>query len=75
VKLALQNRFSEAMSIQYNLLEVNDFLFKEGNPSGLKCALKHMGLMRDTMRPPLLPVSHQLEKKISKWLEEAYVAG
>lgn len=70
VDLALQHRFSEAMGIQYRLLEVNDFLFKEGNPAGLKAGLKHLGIMGDTLRPPLLPVSKSLEETISRWAEK-----
>ena len=73
VDLALQGKFSEAMNIQYDLLEVNDFLFEEGNPAGLKSALKHLGIMGDTLRPPLLPVSEGLEKVISRWAEKSLI--
>ena len=73
IQLGLQNRFTEASKIQFELLEVNDFLFKEGNPAGLKCALKHLGQMEDHLRPPLLPVSDPLEATIAQWAERFLV--
>jgi len=71
---ALKGNFAEASSIQYELLEINDFLFKEGNPAGLKSALKHVDLMDNFLRPPLFPVGKELEKDIKKWAEKYLVS-
>jgi 4-hydroxy-tetrahydrodipicolinate synthase len=38
--------------------------FEEGNPGGVKVALAARGLMQETMRLPLYPVSEGLRKRI-----------
>jgi 4-hydroxy-tetrahydrodipicolinate synthase len=40
--------------------------FEEGNPGGVKVALKVRGIMEETMRLPLMPVSDQLRARISE---------
>lgn len=54
----------EAKKIHYNLLEITKYFFTEGNPGGVKEALKHLGLMDNCMRLPLWNVSEPLAKKI-----------
>ena len=73
INLALSGDFKEAATMQYSLLEINDFLFAEGNPAGLKSGLKHLRLMNDYLRPPLLPVSRELETTIKNWSENRLV--
>lgn len=41
-----------------------DFLFEEGNPSGIKAALSYLSLCENNLRLPLIPVSNQLQNKI-----------
>lgn len=74
IKYALKGDFTEAAKIQYSLLEINDFLFKEGNPAGLKSGLKYLDLMEDHLRLPLLPVSDELDETIRKWSERHLVS-
>jgi 4-hydroxy-tetrahydrodipicolinate synthase len=38
--------------------------FEEGNPGGVKVALAARGLMQETMRLPLFPVSEGLRQRI-----------
>ncbi|MGB3469108.1 MAG: 4-hydroxy-tetrahydrodipicolinate synthase, partial [Cyclobacteriaceae bacterium] len=74
IRYAIAGNFVEATQIQNTLLEVNDFLFKEGNPAGLKAGLKHIDIMEDHLRPPLLPVSEQLDETIKNWSERYLVS-
>ncbi len=70
IKLSLKGKFNEAMKIQTKMLEIMQTLFIEGNPSGIKAALKIKGLIENYFRPPLEPVSRQTYNKLSKLISE-----
>ena len=70
VKLALQNKYSEAKEIHYKLLEFTDQLFIEGNPAGVKAALEILGIINNNLRLPLVPVSDNTFKKISALIQK-----
>ena len=39
-------------------------MFAEGNPAGVKAALKHLGICDDHVRLPLVKVTEELRKAI-----------
>jgi 4-hydroxy-tetrahydrodipicolinate synthase len=57
VRLAMDNRWEEARSIHYSLLEIIDQLFIEGSPAGVKAALKILNICENQVRLPLTNVS------------------
>ncbi len=57
VRLALDNRWNEARSIHYSLLEIIDQLFIEGSPAGVKAALNILNICENQVRLPLTTVS------------------
>ena len=66
VHLALDNFDNPiANEIDQRLQPLDRALFAEGNPSGLKCLLSHMGLAKDVLRLPLVPVSDMTRKDIA----------
>ncbi len=69
VQLALKGKFTEAMKIQSNMLEIMQTLFVEGNPAGIKAALKIKGILENYFRPPLEPVSRQTYNKLVKLID------
>lgn len=69
VQLALKGKFTEAMKIQSNMLEIMKTLFVEGNPAGIKAALKIKGILENYFRPPLEPVSRQTYNKLVKLID------
>jgi len=69
VHLALQQKFTEARSIHYRLIDVIESMFEEGSPAGVKSYLHHMGLIENNLRLPLVPVSRSLQLKIQKLAE------
>jgi 4-hydroxy-tetrahydrodipicolinate synthase len=69
VNLALVNKYDKARKIHYKLLPGIDLLFAEGNPAGVKCVLKQMGLCENILRLPLTPVSETTSKKIAQFLK------
>ena len=70
VQLALNNNFTEAEEIHYQLLELIDYLFIEGNPAGAKAALSNMGIIKNNLRLPLVPVSMETNKKIAELIKK-----
>ena len=66
VHAALKDELDFARENHYKLTSVTDLLFKEGNPAGVKEALKHMGIMENHVRLPLIPVSAELSKQIAE---------
>ena len=57
-------QYEKAKNIHFDLLEVTKMLFEEGNPSGVKEALKYRNICSNELRLPLLKVSEQLAEKI-----------
>lgn len=69
VHLALADSSSEeAARIDSAMQPLDSALFAEGNPSGLKYLLHHMGLAENVVRLPLVPVSHATESAIANAL-------
>lgn len=50
--------------MQARYAEMVRLLFAEGNPSGIKTTLAHMGLISNCLRLPLVPNSDMIQKKI-----------
>jgi 4-hydroxy-tetrahydrodipicolinate synthase len=66
INLGLKGNFTEARKINLNLIEIIDALFVEGSPSGVKAALSIKGLMENSLRLPLAPVSESTINKLSQ---------
>ena len=50
----------------YKLLDFAGLIFEEGNPGGVKSALKHLKVCGDNLRLPLWKVSKGLDEKLKK---------
>lgn len=64
IQLAMQGNFSAATQLQWKLADMLKLLFVEGNPAGVKCALRHIGICGDTLRLPLVNVSKATDDRI-----------
>lgn len=64
VDAALENDYETARKHHYDLLHVTDLFFAEGNPGGVKVALKERGILDYFMRLPLVLVSEKLQQAI-----------
>lgn len=64
VRDALKGDLEAARVAHYRLFEVTKMLFAEGNPGGIKSALKHQDICDDVMRQPLWPISSELSEAI-----------
>lgn len=73
VHLSLKGDFSVAKPLHLDLLNITKMFFEEGNPGGVKAALKYRGILENIVRMPLQPISGQLEERINK--ETARIIG
>lgn len=69
VNAALRGDFGEARELHYKLLPGIDMLFAEGNPTGVKYVLSEMGLMKNSLRLPLVAASEILSGRIKDFLK------
>ena len=53
-----------ALRLHYAMLRMNQLIFADGNPAGIKCLMSHMGLCQNVLRLPLVPVSEKVENDI-----------
>ncbi len=65
MNLCFVNKFDKARKAHYKLMPGIDLLFAEGNPAGVKSVLNHMGICKNVLRLPLVPVSMNTSDKIA----------
>jgi len=69
VNAALKGKYKEALVYQHKLLEIMNTLFVDGNPGGVKAALKILSITQDYLRLPLVPISKTVYNKLAKQIE------
>jgi len=75
VRQCLAGDFKAALPAHLSLLEFTRLAFEEGNPAGIKAALKHLGICGDTVRLPLVKASSALEQSIVTEIEKLSVVA
>ncbi|MCL6523172.1 MAG: 4-hydroxy-tetrahydrodipicolinate synthase [Thermoflavifilum sp.] len=68
VRFALAERFSEAREIHYRLLNAFHLMFIENNPAGIKAFLAEVGLCKNILRLPLVPVAEPILQQIRDYM-------
>ena len=68
-KNALNGNWELARSIHYQLFELTNALFEQGNPAGIKAVLAQMGFCEPTVRLPLVNADDALYAKLKKLTE------
>ena len=53
-----------ALKLHYSMLRMNQLIFADGNPAGIKCLMSHMGLCKNALRLPLVPANEKVEADI-----------
>lgn len=64
VAKGMQGDLESSKKSHYQLLELIDAIFADGNPGGVKEILKNMGIMENNMRLPLVPVNEKVKSQI-----------
>ena len=64
VRYAFKFEFDKAAPIHYKFLPAIDNMFAEGNPAGVKAYLNQLGIVKNELRLPMVPVSDELMERI-----------
>ncbi len=64
VNLCAKGDFKEASKIHFKMLDLMNALFEDGSPAGAKAALSYLGIIKENLRLPLVPVNEQVRAKI-----------
>ena len=70
INLALAGNWPEARALHYRLLPLMEVNFIESSPGPVKAALAMMGLIEESYRLPLVPISDQSKTKLRPVLAE-----
>lgn len=68
VSAALNNDYYGARALNNFLLEGYELLFAENNPAGVKAFLSQLGIIRNELRLPLVPLSSAYEPQVKGFL-------
>ncbi len=68
IKLANSKNYDEALELHFELIDILQLIFKEGNPGGIKALMNHQGIIENVLRSPLYKISDATYNEI----KEAY---
>ncbi len=68
--LALEGNYAQAREIHYRLMPLFKALFYETNPMPVKAALARMGMIKNVLRLPLVPMSEPQFKRLEQVLQK-----
>ena len=69
IELAIKNDAKKASSLHYKLMNGINYIFEEGNPTGIKALLKKIAICEPYVRLPLVEASPQLQKRIDTFID------
>ena len=72
IRLCLEGDFKSAQKLHFDLIEFTRLCFIEGNPAGVKNALKQLGVCGDTVRLPLVKVTNATAEQIATETQKYY---
>jgi len=64
VNLGLKGDFEKARFIHYQLTDIIESLFADGNPAGIKAALEILGLVPNNLRLPVVKVNREVYNRL-----------
>ena len=70
VRLCLRNNYPAAKQINDKLLDAYDLMFTENNPAGVKAFMAEQGLIHNSLRLPVVPLSEGLHAKVKKYMNK-----
>jgi 4-hydroxy-tetrahydrodipicolinate synthase len=70
VNAAIQDDVKTARKLHYDLLQFSEFIFEDGNPSGIKAALQIMNIAQSAVRSPITTISRSLYGKLDNEIKQ-----
>jgi 4-hydroxy-tetrahydrodipicolinate synthase len=71
IQLCLQQDYKAAKLINDQLIPAYQLMFAENNPAGVKGFLAEMGMIKNELRLPLVPLSDGIQSGIKIFLNQA----
>jgi len=71
VQLGLNREVDKANYLHYQIADMIDLIFEQGNPAGIKEVFKVLGLCENTLRLPLVPVNNDLANRIGNCIKNS----
>ncbi|TRZ41072.1 4-hydroxy-tetrahydrodipicolinate synthase [Robertkochia solimangrovi] len=68
VREGLRGNIDVANTLHYQLMDIVDYIFEEGNPAGIKAVFEQLGLCSSGVRLPLVAASETLKEKIANYI-------
>ena len=72
VKSMMNVDVKTALDIHYKTLKMNNLIFSDGNPAGIKCLMAHRNLCKNVLRLPLVTVNENVKKNIENEFNVMY---
>ena len=72
VKSMMTHDNETALSLHYKILKMNNLIFADGNPAGIKCLMAYRNLCKNVLRLPLVPANEVVKKNIENECEIIY---
>lgn len=69
VKSMMTHDNETALSLHYKILKMNNLIFADGNPAGIKCLMAYRNLCKNVLRLPLVPANEVVKKNIENECE------
>jgi 4-hydroxy-tetrahydrodipicolinate synthase len=69
VNYSLEGDFLRAKKLNDQMLEAYELLFAENNPAGAKAFLSEMGIIKNVLRLPVVPLSAGLHSRVKAYLK------
>jgi 4-hydroxy-tetrahydrodipicolinate synthase len=73
IKLVSNGDYKKAQKAHYKILDMVELMFVEGNPAGVKAALKQVGICDDYVRLPLVKATKGLHNRIETERKKAKI--
>lgn len=64
----LNNETESALDLHYKMLKMNNLIFADGNPAGIKSLMASRNLCKNVLRLPLVAASENVQADIKKEL-------
>jgi 4-hydroxy-tetrahydrodipicolinate synthase len=69
VRLCLKHKFDDAQKLHYDLLDITDQLFADGNPGGIKYALSLLKKCDPYLRLPLCEPNDKVKQTLAQLIK------
>ena len=68
----MNNDAATALPLHYKMLRMNNLIFADGNPAGIKCLMAYQNLCKNVLRLPLVTVNENVKNDLENEFKVVY---